>query len=82
MLTFGLERASRIAELRGNRLVLAGENLPLIEACTKGRSSSEALRGVCRRAASSELPMDAHLYDCWVPTALNTAKVPSQFYNS
>lgn len=49
-----MEWISRSDALRGRRVVLAGDNIPLLSAFTKGRSSSQAIQAVCRRAAAYE----------------------------
>ena len=64
----------------GKRIVILGDNVAVVSAFTKGRSSSSALQAPCKRAAAYELAADLHLYHCWIPTAMNPADAPSRKY--
>jgi hypothetical protein len=57
----------------GERFIIIGDSAAAIGALAKGRSSSNMLNAVCRRAASVLCALDMVALYLWVPTAVSPA---------
>ena len=64
MSNLALEWVTRSEGAFGKRIVILGDNVAVVSAFTKGRSSSSALQAPCKRAEAYDLAADLHLYHC------------------
>ena len=70
-------RLRRPAEV-GARCLQGGDNAPQVAAFMKGRSSSKALNGKCRRACAVVMAGALLPFHFWMPSAKNPADRPSR----
>lgn len=75
-----LEWVTRSQESCGERIIMIGDNVAVISALTKRRSSRTNLQAPFRLTAAYELATDIHIYHVWTPTKINPAYAPSRRY--
>lgn len=68
----------RSAQTRGAKVPLLIDNISVLGALGKGRSSSRALNSLCRRLAAETILCDVALILYPVPSHLNLANAPSR----
>jgi len=81
-LSLAVLHASRNLRNHGKDLLMVGDNLSVVLAATKGRSSSFPLLCVLRRVCSVVLATNCRLHHRWCPSECNIADAPSRAWSS